>query len=200
MAINRSLLFRYTLRTLLPPTRSLGTRPNSKYCSFIIGFCLNTISSTCYGCLFIFSYCKNGPPFSVYYGPDPNSITFWPSNKLKTKSRRTADMSSAIASKPMQVKRQSTNVLPSDTRLVISSDANQSSTQLCANGESLGPDFFNVAEGQFCQMSTKTLYPVCSGVVNDNCFNAETQKLVIGGVSNRDVAYTKVIDWSSGSS
>ena len=86
-----------------------------------------------------------------------------------------------------------------DTRLVISGNANQSASDLCAHPASLGPDFFNVAEGQFCQMSSKNLYPVCNGDagVTDNCFNSQTQKLVIGGVSARDEEYTKVIDWTT---
>lgn len=86
-----------------------------------------------------------------------------------------------------------------DTRLVISGNTSQSASDLCAHDSSLGPDFFNVAEGQFCQMSTKTLYPVCNGDagVTDNCFNDQTQKLVTGGVSARDEEYTKVIDWTT---
>lgn len=44
-------------------------------------------------------------------------------------------------------------------------------------------------------MSDKTLHPNCSPpIVTDNCFNVDTQKLVIGGVSLRDQVYSKVID------
>ena len=86
-----------------------------------------------------------------------------------------------------------------DTRLVISSNINQRASDLCTHPTSLGPDFFNIAEGQFCHMSSKTLYPVCSenDGVTDNCFNSQTQKLVIGGFSSRDEEYSKVIDWTT---
>jgi hypothetical protein len=65
---------------------------------------------------------------------------------------------------------------------------------------SRGPDYANIAEGQFCQMSTKNLYPICTVTVTNNCFNVGSQMLVIGGVSARDLPYRKVIDWSSTSS
>lgn len=80
---------------------------------------------------------------------------------------------------------------------MISSQVSQSATELCAHSASLGPDFLNVAEGKFCQMSSKTLYPVCDDVVTDNCFNGNTQKLVIGGVSARDMQYSDVLDWTT---
>jgi hypothetical protein len=84
---------------------------------------------------------------------------------------------------------------------VISHDISQSAAQLCASVPSLGPDFLNVAEGLFCNMRTKTLYPVCDEELGriDNCFDAGMRKLVVGGIHKRDVDYLKVIDWNHGS-
>jgi hypothetical protein len=108
-------------------------------------------------------------------------------------------MSGAIASLPLTLTRQAEMVYSTDSRLVISSDIKQSSTELCASAVSLGPDFLDMADGPFCQMSTKTLNQVCHDIVSDNCFNIITQQLVIGGVSTRDVEYSEVIDWTGGS-
>lgn len=53
-------------------------------------------------------------------------------------------------------------------------------------------------------MSSKNLYLVCTqnedgdDDVSDNCFNSQTQKLVIGGVSSRDGEYSSVIEWTTG--
>ena len=107
---------------------------------------------------------------------------------------RFSDASSTIASQPRHLKRQSETLYSNDTRLVITSDVNQRAADICADAASLGPDLFNVVEGQFCQMSSKTLYPVCDAAVTDNCFNGDTQKLVIGGISTRDEQYSRVID------
>ncbi|OCL05722.1 hypothetical protein AOQ84DRAFT_399413 [Glonium stellatum] len=140
-------------------------------------------------------YCNNGPPFSLYYNPDPNTINYW----VQQKSKRTPGMSGSVASHPRR------SVLPrgpaasNDTRLVVSNDPSQPVSQLCEDGLSVGPDFVNLAEGQFCQMSTKTVYPVCSDTITDGCFNVAASALVVGGVTTRD-AYSNVIDWSDGSS
>lgn len=146
---------------------------------------------------FMPSYCDGGVTFAMYETEDPNTLWY---NPVKTKSKRASRVSRAMASQPLQSKRQSPPVHSADPRLVISSDVHQSPEELCASPISRGPDFLNVAHGLFCQMSTKQLYPVCSAVLVDNCFNTDTQKLVVGGVSVRDEIYSKVIDWSTGSS
>lgn len=87
-------------------------------------------------------------------------------------------------------------IYSTDKRLVLSNDTQHSAADLCTSPDSLGPDFVNTATGQFCKMSDKTLHPICGPSVTDNCFNVDTQKLVIGGVSARDQVYSKVIDWS----
>ncbi len=105
-------------------------------------------------------------------------------------------MSGTINPPPRQLEHSDEIVYSSDPRLVISSDANQNTTELCASPASLGPDFANIATRHFCNMSTKTLHPICSATVTDDCFNMDTHKLIVGGISTRDQAYSKVIDWS----
>ncbi|KAH6988572.1 hypothetical protein EDB80DRAFT_589168 [Ilyonectria destructans] len=66
------------------------------------------------------------------------------------------------------------------------------------NGSSVGPDFVNQAEGQFCRMSDKTLWPICSDVIQDDCFSTDSQQLIQGGLATRDSPYTVVTDWTDG--
>lgn len=64
--------------------------------------------------------------------------------------------------------------------------------ELCTHGTSRGPDWVNVAEGKFCRMSDKSLWPVCSltkGVL-DNCFNMDVRQLVVGGSKFFKQSYT----------
>lgn len=57
-----------------------------------------------------------------------------------------------------------------------------------------------MAEGQLCQMSAKTLHPICGGAGMDECFDMATRKLVIDRVSTRAVYYSRVVDWTEGAS
>lgn len=137
------------------------------------------------------SYCGGGPSFSLYNDKDHNSIIFFTASK----SKRIPTVSGAVP--PVQRRVEAKH--PVDDRLVISKDPAQNVDVLSKDPLSRGPDFVNVAEGNFCQMSTKTLHPVCTDKTADNCFNMKTQKLVVGGVSIRDTEYHKVIDWTDGS-
>lgn len=147
----------------------------------------------------ISSYCQNGPSFSIFYNDDPNSINYIPADGSNAKSKRTPTVKGAVPSKPRPRQRRVDTNDFTDERLVISNDSTQNTTALCSDPVSRGPDFLNLAEGQFCQMSTKTLHPICSDIITDNCFNTDAQKLILGGVSTRDVDYSKVIDWTGGS-
>ncbi|KAI9785425.1 MAG: hypothetical protein M1816_000440 [Peltula sp. TS41687] len=144
-------------------------------------------------------YCNNAPVFNLYYSHEPNKISVWTPTEEKAKAKRDAAGNGTFPARRRQLSGPSEVVYSNDTRLVISKDANQSAVELCSHPASLGPDFANVAEGQFCQMATKTLFPVCSSSdrVKDNCFNIDTRKLVIGGISTRDVDYPRVIDWTA---
>ena len=69
-----------------------------------------------------------------------------------------------------------------------------SAVELCNSETSHGPDFANIDEGVFCSMADKTLYPICNSEVVGDCFNLESQQLVIGGVAARS-PYKKVEGW-----
>lgn len=141
-------------------------------------------------------YCSNSTSFATYTSDDPNSIVYIPPQKAKSKSKRRPTVNGEVSSKSRPLQRRDDFV---DERLVISNDPTQNTDGLCSDPASLGPDLLNVAEGRFCQMSTKTVHPVCSDTVTDDCFNVDTQKLILGGVSTRDDNYSKVIDWTGGS-
>lgn len=57
----------------------------------------------------------------------------------------------------------------------------------------MGSDFVNVADGQFCRMPDKTLWPICDEDTTDSCFDLEKQQLVINGVVQRTKKYSNVI-------
>lgn len=79
--------------------------------------------------------------------------------------------------------------------LVHSKDAEHQTEELCKSEHSYGPDFVNHEEGLFCRMSDKTLWPLCTDDVTDNCFNVEANGLVTNGVLPRAPLYDNVISW-----
>ena len=61
-----------------------------------------------------------------------------------------------------------------ETKLVISNIATHSATNLCNSATSWGPDFATPNEGKLCDMSTKTLYTLCSKEDVDGCVEIST--------------------------
>jgi len=146
-------------------------------------------------------YCNSGAPFSLYTDPDPSTITYWTPKKMAAKSKRSPiipGQKRSYVGHPhgSHVRRNETEPYnPHTGRLVISSNSVHSTAALCESGTSVGPDLCNSAEGQFCRMADKTLWPVC-GTETDNCFNMDLQQLIVGGVATRDTPYNTVIDWT----
>jgi hypothetical protein len=56
-------------------------------------------------------------------------------------------------------------------RLVISSSDQDSAVGLCQSATSRGSDLVSTAEGLFCDMDSKTLYPLCSKTIGAECFD-----------------------------
>ncbi|KAI0470715.1 hypothetical protein GGR56DRAFT_142053 [Xylariaceae sp. FL0804] len=93
--------------------------------------------------------------------------------------------------------------------LVIGRHERHSAVALCESPTSRGPSFLNVAEGAFCRMTDRTLWPVCSSdddennninntiIIRDNCFNRELQQVIANGLATRDSPYKKVLDWTA---
>ena len=162
--------------------------------------------------------CNAGPPFKYYDTPDPNSITHWVlgsrgSEDETTDIKRMVGDMTAISYGPAtrfiparlhghHPYRRSNSTVPGNpgprfNNLIVDNDTGHGARDLCESSTSLGPDFINVADGTFCRMADKTLWPVCDEKTADNCFNADTHQLIINGVSARDTPYAKIIDWTS---
>lgn len=168
--------------------------------------------------------CNAGPPFKMYnYADteDPKSITYWTINNKRSDDRVEGEdtaISYGPAKYPTSARFRrgpsyyprsngtdfpnnsttpSTNS-PHSSRLVISNNAQHTASGLCESESSFGPDFFNPADGTFCRMTDKTLWPVCdNSTAVDNCFHKDLQKLVVNGLATRDTPYDNVLDWTS---
>ncbi|KAI2614879.1 hypothetical protein GGR54DRAFT_321920 [Hypoxylon sp. NC1633] len=154
--------------------------------------------------------CNQGPPFKMYnYADihDPKSIAYWVIN-----NKRSEDQESAVSYAPptapvsARFRQRSTHYPrtngtsaaydPHANRLVMSNSAQHAAETLCESETSVGPDFVNVADGLFCRMSDKSLWPLCDAALVDNCFNTDTHQLIVNGVSARDMPYDNVLDWT----
>jgi hypothetical protein len=64
-------------------------------------------------------------------------------------------------------------------RLIITAKQVHSARELCESETSYGPDTVSTVEGLFCDMETKTLYPVCEEGTNNNdiCFDVDSKHL-----------------------
>jgi hypothetical protein len=146
--------------------------------------------------------CNSGPPFTMFTSPDPNTITYWILTKEKVKraigalvpARKTTKFKSRIVRR--QTYGNGTHANLHANRLIISDSDQHSVTKLCESVTSLGPDFVNTLDGQFCRMSDKSLWPVCTAEITDNCFNLDLQQMVIGGLTTRDSPYVDIGDWT----
>jgi hypothetical protein len=78
-----------------------------------------------------------------------------------------------------------------ETKLVISNIASHSATNLCNSANSWGQDFATPNEGKLCDMSTKTLYTLCSKEDVDGCVEISTNP-TNGTAQQPSVAMRKV--------
>jgi hypothetical protein len=79
--------------------------------------------------------------------------------------------------------------------LVSSHDAQHTGKELCKNPTSFGPDFVSFSDNTFCDMETKTAWPLCDKDHLRGCFDWNTKSLVIGMFRRRELKYTKVVEW-----
>lgn len=78
--------------------------------------------------------------------------------------------------------------------IISSPDPSHSALKLCESDTSYGPDFVSLSEGIFCDMATKTHWPLCSKSVADNCYEWGSHTLTNGeGQTVKD--YTNVQEW-----
>ncbi|KAJ8111763.1 hypothetical protein ONZ43_g5546 [Nemania bipapillata] len=152
--------------------------------------------------------CTAGPPFTMHEQPNrhPNEIVFWAPGSNESRSDtggRAVAYSYGVLREPTeddyQANNQTTTELIMGMSLVVSDTEEHSAEELCDSSTSLGPDFFNARTGSFCRMSDKTVWPSCNGInTTDNCFDIALSQLVLGGITARSEAYSRVIDWTSG--
>ncbi|KAF2195023.1 hypothetical protein K469DRAFT_743711 [Zopfia rhizophila CBS 207.26] len=132
----------------------------------------------------------NAPITIAHYdaGRDDSILPkFWRSNtKLKRTSRssRRSDRGS-----------RSPGDSPFNGTLIASYHAQHNATALCANPMSWGPDFVSLDEGIFCDMTTRTTWPLCGNYIHFNCYDWNTHHLVEGNLQKRKMSYSDVIEW-----
>ncbi|ORY56996.1 uncharacterized protein BCR38DRAFT_450541 [Pseudomassariella vexata] len=148
--------------------------------------------------------CNAGPPFKMYTEKDPRGITFW--TKTKRSEEATAEAyapwKSAPSAKFADNRSGHSATVPRQqslhaNQLVIDNNPNHAADALCGSDTSLGPDFVDLTTSSFCRMEDKTMFPLCSDEITDNCFNTDVQKLIVNGVATRDSDYGRVLDWTS---
>jgi len=62
--------------------------------------------------------------------------------------------------------------------VIISDYMAHLASEVCESETSRGPSFVSTQEGVYCDMSTKTSYPLCSATVTNGCFDLDTKELV----------------------
>lgn len=74
-------------------------------------------------------------------------------------------------------KRQASSFQPLQDQLVVSNVTCHSAKEVCGSATSAGPDFVSVAEGLFCDMQEKILWPLCTGITNESCFDLDERAM-----------------------
>ncbi|KAH7311980.1 hypothetical protein BKA65DRAFT_467954 [Rhexocercosporidium sp. MPI-PUGE-AT-0058] len=74
---------------------------------------------------------------------------------------------------------------PEKNHLVVSNYDGHSARDLCENERSLGPDFVSRREELFCDMCTRTVWPLCVNESAVNCFNLKKSKLRLSRMTRR---------------
>ncbi|KAL4803347.1 hypothetical protein BDV18DRAFT_162912 [Aspergillus unguis] len=136
----------------------------------------------------------NDIDFGLRTEDDPSYINFWTSSKKRDVNERRA------RARTDRAKRAPWTV----DELVISEDNNHSATRLCSSATSMGPDFVHLGENLFCDMDSKTSYPLCGGNTNgtatsQSCFDLDSKTLYTGGHVKRENPYARVRDWTTAS-
>lgn len=162
--------------------------------------------------------CFSGPPFQLKTEPDPRGIIVAPPKQHFTKRRgRTRrgsnwpqlNNNNDNLNKTICQNNETTinqNQTPPKKRyrpwyrdqLVVDYNPARSVKRLCNSNTSAGPDFANYAEGLFCSMENKVIYPFCDGVrTTTQCFDTELREVVLSSVLPRASGkkYANVVTW-----
>lgn len=85
-------------------------------------------------------------------------------------------------------RRQASSFQPLPDQLVVSNVTCHSAKEVCGSATSAGPDFVSVAEGLFCDMEEKVIWPLCSEVTNESCFDLNERAMRWVGHADGDAA------------
>ena len=128
---------------------------------------------------------------STDYSTDPNFYCHLPTLQFEYNMDETGQPDSFWNSKRAVIKTRSAGL---STSIIGSQDAAHSALKLCQSDTSLSPDFVSFSEGIFCDMATKTPWPLCSTTVTDECYHWDTHTLVTDG-GRKAMNYTDVQNW-----
>jgi hypothetical protein len=117
--------------------------------------------------------------------------------KTSRKSKRIAQVT-----QPRRGLNRSTTLASS---LVHSTSKAHSAEDLCSHPASLGPSFVSHYEGKFCDMATRIVWPLCSGIISSGCFDTDSNTLIVDheGLNSTHIDllnpiggnYTHVVYW-----
>ncbi|KAL6714230.1 hypothetical protein ACLMJK_007653 [Lecanora helva] len=110
--------------------------------------------------------------------PDPHQNSLWQSGDMKLRARS-------------DIKKRTPAM---ESHIIGSQDASHSAIALCESPTSWSPDFVSFSEGVFCDMGTKTPWPLCSGTRVDDCYHWDNHTLITGGGHQARV-YDQVSNW-----
>lgn len=141
------------------------------------------------------------------YEEDPNTVFPERRRSVPVMASHDTHLVSPSESNPNPPRHHSTSRRRSESssgaHLLRSSRVSHSATVLCESQSSRGPDLVSFTEGKFCDMGTKTLWPLCVSEQDADCFNTEASVMrlaVPDGGSDVSVltlvkSYSKVTDW-----
>ncbi|KAF2460329.1 hypothetical protein BDY21DRAFT_162032 [Lineolata rhizophorae] len=88
-----------------------------------------------------------------------------------------------------------------DTRLVVSGSTQHMAADVCAGENTFGPDYISLADGMYCDMSTREVMPLCTDDLVDDCFDLDDMDPEVSRskVKKRGLRstgeYSRVMDW-----
>jgi hypothetical protein len=88
-----------------------------------------------------------------------------------------------------------TSISPFQKRIIGSHNSRHNSTALCNDPLSYGPDFVSFHEGVYCDMTTRSTWPLCGTVTGYECYDWETHTLNYRKPKKRSLGYTDVTIW-----
>lgn len=133
-------------------------------------------------------------------GRDPNFFCSYPALLFENDNYQTGagdnfwTTKRRVKQRDTPIKRTRPRSAAMSSSIISSPDPSHSAVKLCESDTSYGPDFVSLSEGIFCDMATKTHWPLCTKSVADNCYEWDSHTLINGaGQTVKD--YTNVQEW-----